>query len=105
MGFIMDGLDAEAYDRKYSDAVLVRRILTYFTAQGPRMAAVAAAIFGVSLLDISLPIVISRGLDDLKPGQVDSALGLAVLVITLGGCSWLLNFVRRSFSAQAVANV
>jgi len=105
MGFIMDGLDAEAYDRKYSDATLVRRILTYFSAQGPRMAAVAAAILGVSLLDIGLPIIISRGLDDLKPGQIDTALGLAVLVITLGVCSWLLNFVRRSFSAQAVANV
>ncbi len=30
MGFIMDGLDAEDYDRSYSDRELVRRILRYF---------------------------------------------------------------------------
>ncbi len=30
MGFIMDGLDAEAYDRKYTDRDLVRRIARYF---------------------------------------------------------------------------
>ena len=26
MGFIMDGLDAEEYDRTYSDRLLVRRV-------------------------------------------------------------------------------
>ena len=30
MGFIMDGLDAEAYDRTYGDRQLVRRIMGYF---------------------------------------------------------------------------
>ena len=30
MGFIMDGLDAESYDRSYSDWALVKRILLYF---------------------------------------------------------------------------
>ena len=33
MGFIMDGLDAEAYDRTYSDRSLLRRILRYFQPQ------------------------------------------------------------------------
>ena len=33
MGFIMDGLDAEEYDRSYSDGVLVKRIITYFRSQ------------------------------------------------------------------------
>ena len=32
MGFIMDGLDAEDYDRNYSDGELVKRILGYFRA-------------------------------------------------------------------------
>ena len=30
MGFIMDGLDAEGYDRQYDDRALVRRVATYF---------------------------------------------------------------------------
>jgi ATP-binding cassette subfamily B protein len=30
MGFVMDGLGAEAYDREYKDSQLLRRILRYF---------------------------------------------------------------------------
>ena len=30
MGFIMDGLGAEAYDRNYSDRQLIARIIGYF---------------------------------------------------------------------------
>ena len=33
MGFIMDGLGAEAYDRKYQDRQLLGRILGYFRPQ------------------------------------------------------------------------
>ena len=33
MGFIMDGIDAEAYDRQYSDRQLMRRIGSYFRPQ------------------------------------------------------------------------
>jgi hypothetical protein len=32
-GFVLDGLDAEAYDRSYSDKALVRRIAEYFRHQ------------------------------------------------------------------------
>ena len=37
MGFIMDGLDAEAYDRTYGDRALLRRILGYFRPKLPVM--------------------------------------------------------------------
>ena len=30
MGFILDGLETEAYDRTYSDRELLRRIVSYF---------------------------------------------------------------------------
>jgi hypothetical protein len=30
MGFILDGLDSESYDRSYSDRELLRRIVDYF---------------------------------------------------------------------------
>ena len=31
MGFILDGLDTESYDRTYSDRELIRRIVGYFS--------------------------------------------------------------------------
>jgi len=40
MGFF-EGLDAEAYDRKYRDRDLVSRILKYFNLQRGRMIVVA----------------------------------------------------------------
>ncbi len=45
MGFVMDGLDADAYDREYSDRALLRRIIRYFRPQLRPMLLVAGAIF------------------------------------------------------------
>jgi len=44
MGFILDGLDTEAYDRTYRDRDLLRRIVGYFRPYRGRMFLVAAAI-------------------------------------------------------------
>ena len=44
MGFVLDGLDAEAYDRTYSDRVLVRRITEYFRPHTRTMALVAGMV-------------------------------------------------------------
>ena len=44
MGFIFDGLDAEAYDRRYSDRALVARVIGYFKPQLGRMLVVAVAV-------------------------------------------------------------
>ena len=59
MGFLMDGLDAEAYDRKYTDRQLIRRISTYFKPETGRIAAVVTAVVLTSLANTALPIFIS----------------------------------------------
>jgi ATP-binding cassette subfamily B protein len=106
MGFIMDGLDAEAYDRKYSDRVLVKRILAYFRPQTRRMLAVSAAIVATSLVNTGLPIFISDGLDRL---QVDAStrtlIYLTVGIIVLGILGWVFNAIRQWLAAAAIANV
>ena len=63
MGFIMDGLDAEEYDRTYSDKLLVRRVLGYFRPHLGIMILVAMMIVLNSLADIALPLLLSRGVD------------------------------------------
>src|SRR5215831_12674780 len=65
MGFIMDGLEAEAYDRTYSDSSLVARIIGYFRPKLPIMIFVAVLIILTSLLDTAFPILISRGIENL----------------------------------------
>jgi ABC-type multidrug transport system fused ATPase/permease subunit len=106
MGFIMDGLDAEAYDRTYSDRYLVRRIAGYFRPQLHRMALVSLVIVLTAIVETGLPIVISRGIDELQLDASTPDLFAYAAVITLLACSsWLFNFIRRWQSSKAVGDV
>ncbi len=106
MGFIMDGLDAEAYDRTYSDRALVRRIVQYFRPQFRRMLLVAFVIVLVAIVETGLPVVISRGIDQLQEDSSASVLLPYIALITLLACSsWVFNFIRRWQSSKAVGDV
>ncbi len=106
MGFIMDGLDAEAYDRQYGDRVLVKRIITYFRPQARRMLAVSVAIVLTSLVNTALPIFISSGLDRLQTDATPNTLLILTIGVTLFGVlGWMFNAVRQWLSAAAIGNV
>ncbi len=103
MGFLWDGLDAEAYDRKYTDRELVRRIAGYFAPQSRRFVGVGLLILVQSLVDVGLPIVISAAVDASQDTSTAILAGLAIVVI--GASSYGFNFLRRTQSAIAVADV
>jgi ATP-binding cassette subfamily B protein len=106
MGFIMDGLDAEAYDRTYSDGELVRRIGAYFKPEVGRIAAVGGAVALNSLMNLALPVAISRILDIVQTDMSAHTLIVAALVVAgLASLAWLFNWVRGRLSAVAVGNV
>ncbi|MCE7986900.1 MAG: ABC transporter ATP-binding protein [Caldilinea sp. CFX5] len=102
----MGGLNAEEYDRTYSDRELVRRIVAYFRPQQKRMALVTAMVLLISLLGTVTPIVISRGIDQLDQNpQLQWLLAFAAAVTVLGALNWAFSFVQQRFSARAVSNV
>jgi ATP-binding cassette subfamily B protein len=106
MGFIMDGLDAEEYDRQYNDRLLVRRIIGYFRPQARRMAAVSAMILCATLANTGLPIYVSRSIDRLQEDtSTPTILTIALVTAGLGILAWIFNAVRQEFSARAVGNV
>jgi ATP-binding cassette subfamily B protein len=106
MGFIMDGLDAEEYDRQYDDRLLVRRIARYFRPQAYRMAAVSAMIVLSTLANTGLPIYISHSIDRLeKHTTPQTIMTIAGIVGLLGILAWIFNAIRQAVSAQAVGNV
>lgn len=106
MGFIMDGLDAEAYDRTYGDGQLVRRILSYFRPQARKMSVAAAAILATALLDAGLPIVVSRSIDAIQHDvSVERMVGIALLLAAVASVSWIANAARQTLSSQAVSDV
>jgi len=106
MGFIMDGLDAEAYDRTYPDSELVRRIVRYFKPETGRMAVVAAAVTLQSVANLAVPVYISYSIDQIQQNPSFNRLVLfTVVLIVLASAAWGFNAVRRWFSAEAVGNV
>jgi ABC-type multidrug transport system fused ATPase/permease subunit len=104
MGFVMDGLDAEAYDKTYRDRDLLGRVLGYFRSETARMLAISGAVLVNSVSDTALPVYISRTLDELGRGEANLPLAAAVIV-ALGVLGWALNYVRRALTARAVGDV
>jgi ATP-binding cassette, subfamily B, bacterial len=103
---IMGGLNAEEYDRSYSDRQLVGRIAAYFRPQLPKVGLVAAMVTLTSLVGTVTPIVISRAIDTLGGNpQLQLLLAAAAVVTVLGALNWVFSFVQQWFSARAVANV
>jgi ABC-type multidrug transport system fused ATPase/permease subunit len=103
---ITGGLQAEAYDRTYSDRQLISRILAYFRPHTGTVALVALAVALASLAATITPLVISYGINALTGNTTaQTALALAGLVTVLGALGWLLNFVRQRFAARAVGDV
>ncbi len=106
MGFIMDGLEAEAYDRTYSDSHLMARIIGYFRPKLTIMLAVAALIILSSLLDTAFPILISYGIDVVEASRTVQTIALLITAILISGVlSWTCNFFRQWYTARSVGDV
>jgi ATP-binding cassette, subfamily B, bacterial len=111
MGFIMDGLDAEAYDREYTDRQLLERIIGYFRPHLRTMGLVAGMIALNSVMDAAIPFLIARSLDRLEGAAAlnqtiwERTAWLIVAVFLSGALSWTFNFFRQKFTARTVGDV
>ncbi len=106
MGFILDGLDTEDYDRQYSDRELLDRILTYFRPYNKEMILVAVMITLNSAASTAGPILIAKAIDLLTANASTQAIVLLSLGIgILGVSAWVFNFIRQWFSARVTGNV
>jgi ABC-type multidrug transport system fused ATPase/permease subunit len=111
VGFIMDGIAAEGYDRTYSDAQLLRRIGSYFRPHLTTMLGVGGAIVLGAGLDAALPILVSVGVDRVlaegfdRTSLVERSGWLLAAVLAAGVLSYGLNFVRQWWTARVVGDV
>ncbi|MBN1218565.1 MAG: ABC transporter ATP-binding protein [Anaerolineae bacterium] len=106
MGFILDGLESEAYDRTYSDVELLQRIMGYFRPHAPKMVLVAAVITLNAIAGAGGPILISRSLDIVAENPAMAIILLMTgAVLLLGSVAWGFNFVQQFFSARVVGDV
>ncbi len=65
MGFFA-GLNAEKYDRQYSDRQLIGRMIDYFKPQAKRFVWVSILTVLIASIGAALPIIVSHIVDILK---------------------------------------
>lgn len=106
MGFVLDGLESESYDRQYSDRVLVRRIADYFRPHTRQMVVVAVTLALNSIAGTAAPILISRAIDIVSRSRTFGTISLfSAAVLTLGVLAWVFNYVRQRITAEVVGDV
>jgi ATP-binding cassette, subfamily B, bacterial len=111
MGFIMDGLDAETYDREYKDHQLLARIIGYFKPHLSIMGTIAVMIVMNSVMDAAFPFLIARSLDriegaaDLNVTIWQRTAWLIAAIFLSGLLSWSFNFFRQKYTARTVGDV
>lgn len=106
MGFILDGLDTESYDREYKDRELLRRIIAYFKPHAGKVALVALVLALNSAAGSGVPIAISAAIDIVSADPVISTMIVSTgIVLLLGVLAWGSNFVRQWLSARVIGDV
>jgi ATP-binding cassette subfamily B protein len=103
---IFEGLDAEPYDRKYSDKVLLKRIFEYFKPQRGRLVVIVIVAILISLISASSVLIVSRAVDLIKSAPTIMNISvIAGLGLIAGVLIWVANWVGRRTTVQAIAGV
>ena len=106
MGFILDGLDTESYDRVYPDKELVRRIIRLFTLHRKKMGLIALALFLSSLVGAAAPVLIAKIIDYVGKGSgLNSILGVSIGVGALGVFGWYFNYLHERLITEVIGDV
>jgi len=105
MGFF-SGLNAEQYDRQYSDRVLARRMASYFTPHWRKLALVVVLSLSLALLGALFRWITARGLDWLKVNpSIAIVFGVSMAVLIGGVYSWNAQRVSRRIMVRAITSV
>jgi len=106
MGWVMDGLESDAYDRTYGDARLLKRIIGYFRPHWRSMLWVGGAMAADSAVGAGIPLLVSRGIDVVTRNSAPASVWLlAGGVLVLSSLSWVFNYVRQGLGARVTGSV
>ena len=106
MGFFMDGLAADRYDRTYGDRYLFRRIAGYFRPHRRTMLFVSLVVVLAAVANAGLPVLIARGIDSLaEERSLRTTLVLVVGILASGVLTWVFMYVRMRNLWRVVGDV
>src|SRR5512147_2334093 len=100
-----EGLNAEKYDRQYTDRQLFARIAEYFKPQVRRFTWVMVWMLVLGIILAALPVAVARLVDLLKgqPSMTVIATG-GLILVAIAFANWGLNWVRRALVIRAVGD-
>jgi ATP-binding cassette, subfamily B, bacterial len=99
-------LDNEAYDRKYSDRELVRRMLQYFRPQIKRITYISILVLLTAIANAINPVIIGRGVDTIRQqASTTTMIILFSVIFGLGFFGWISNWLRRRLTVRTVSDV
>jgi ABC-type multidrug transport system fused ATPase/permease subunit len=107
MGFVLEGLVSESYDRNYSDRYLLQRTLARLYPVRGKMLFVVVMIILNLMMSIAIPIIVANGIDRVL-GRAELKVAAVVLVAAIlvaGILSWIFNYFRQAYTAELVGIV
>jgi len=105
MGFF-SSLDAEKYDRTYSDRQLAARIVDYFKPQKKRLIGISLLTLLVAGAGALMPVIVSRGVNMLSGSPtLINLVTIAAAVLVVGVAIWFANYGLRRLTSTAIAEV
>ncbi|NJN55142.1 MAG: ABC transporter ATP-binding protein, partial [Anaerolineae bacterium] len=106
MAAITRGLEAEAYDRQYSDKQLVGRIRHYFSPYRRKIIIIVIAIILIAAANAAVPLLVAWAVNLMTtPNNSTLAPLLVGAVFVLGIAIWAFNWVRRLLMVEVVQDV
>ncbi len=100
------GLDTEAYDRKYTDRQLAKRMAIYFRPHLRSVVVVVVLLLIIAISNAVTPIIVARGVDML--GTSISRLQILVLcgvILIAGVIGWGANWGRRRLTVRMIGDI
>ena len=105
MAGFMDGLDAESYDRHYTDRELYRRILPYFGSK-TRLVRLSILVLLQGLSGTAVPLMTAKALDIVQADRSITAMAAVVGLVTFFSmASWFLNNGQQRVAALTVGDM
>ncbi|GAH44996.1 unnamed protein product, partial [marine sediment metagenome] len=100
------GLEAEEYDRSYSDKFLLKRIVSFFAPYKRLMFVVIFFLIISSLTTAFQPIMVSLIITNLETTpDVLYVIFLIGIIFLFNVSGWVFNYIRTLYSSRVVGNV
>ena len=102
---IFGGLDADSYDRQYTDRQLFGRISSYFSGYRREIWIIVLGFTILAIVSSLRPVVVASGLDALEANDINLVQLLIFALFVVAVVEYGSNWMRRRLITQVIAKI